>query len=166
MECNFMSKKDKLALNLKKQIAYEDFISSDLWDLNVKHLSRLVDNSICYLNDNYLKTGEKVHFDFVYYRDRMMPDHDFWKKHDIKYFSDLRRDVEFLISSHYVDCLRSMGYIVYQFSYYKIYVLNNKKNMKFVYWDLFTEIFGSTKFLMFFLPFCLGFLLVILSYFQ
>ena len=159
-----MSKKDKLALNLKKQIACEDFISSDLWDLNVKHLSRLVDNSVCYLNDNYLKTGEKVHFDFVYYRDRMMPDDDFWKKHDIEYCSDLRRDVEFLISSNYVDCLRSMGYIVYQFSYFKIYVVNDKKNMKFVYLDLFEEVLTSVKFLTFFFPFSLAFLIILLIY--
>lgn len=161
-----MSKKDKLALNLKKQIAYEDFISSDLLDFNLRHLSRLVDNSIYYLNDNYLKTGEKVHFDFVYYRDRMMPNHDFWKKHDIEYFSDLRRDVEFLISSHYVDCLRSMGYIVYQFSYYKIYVVNNKKNMKFVYLDLLKEVLTSKNFLLYVLPLSFAFLFFILGFLE
>lgn len=161
-----MSKKEKIALNLKKQIAYEDFISSDLWDLNVKHLSRLVDNSIYYLNDNYLKTGEKVHFDFVYYRDRMMPNHDFWKKHNIEYFSDLRRDVEFLISSHYVDCLRSMGYIVYQFSYYKIYVVNNKKNMKFVYLDLLKEVLTSKNFILYVLPLSFAFLFFILGFLE
>lgn len=161
-----MSKKEKIALNLKKQIAYEDFISSDLWDLNVKHLSRLVDNSIYYLNDNYLKTGEKVHFDFVYYRDRMMPNYDFWKKHNIEYFSDLRRDVEFLISSHYVDCLRSMGYIVYQFSYYKIYVVNNKKNMKFVYLDLLKEVLTSKNFILYVLPLSFAFLFFILGFLE